>query len=101
MAEPSSSVRPNIQYRDMDETRHRLWEATLDPGRDCSCREGQTYPDFIVRAIDLERTSFATESVEMQTELEYLHECLQSAYKEIERQEQRLEKRDQSIMACK
>ena len=77
MAASSNKSRTIMEYWDVGERRHRIWEVTQDPDRGCQCRESHTYPDSIVHAIDYER-------FELREEIACLEECLQRARREID-----------------
>ena len=84
MAGPSNRARPTIEYWDVSEKRHRVWEATQDWEKDDQCKESHTYPDYIVHAIDLERTILSRDKLELQEEIARLEKCLRSAHREID-----------------
>ena len=66
-----------MEYWDVGERKHQIWEVTQDPNKDFQCRECHTYPDSIVHAIDYERSK-------LREEITHLEECLQSAYRKID-----------------
>ena len=53
---------PAIRFYDIEEVRHRLWQAHLHPDRPIVEEHTYSFPDFLVYAVELERDGLRTRS---------------------------------------